>query len=69
MTNEQMTVLYALRKTKIHWDEDKDWHALFVVLSLMRELKMMRVLDLLLMPGEFREVIMFTLKNGVQDGT
>jgi len=67
LTNEQKAVLYAFRKVRIHWDEDNDWRGLFIVLSALRELHMLRVIDLLLLPGEFRELVTYTLKHGGHD--
>lgn len=63
LTNEQRTVLYALRLIRLRWEEEADYAGLIITLTAMKEMKMLRVLDFVLLPGEFREVVMWTLKN------
>lgn len=63
LTSEQRTVLYALRLIRLRWDDEADYAGLIITLTAMKEMKMLRVLDLVLLPGEFREVVMWTLKN------
>jgi len=63
LTSEQRTVLYALRLIRLRWEEEADYAGLIITLTAMKEMKMLRVLDFVLLPGEFREVVMWTLKN------
>lgn len=63
LTSEEKAVLYALRLIRLRWDEDADYEGLVATLTAMKDMKMLRVLDLLLLPGEFREIVMWTLKN------
>lgn len=63
LTSEQKAVLYALRLIKLRWDEEADYAGLVTMLKVAQELNMMRLLDVLLLPGQFREVVMFTLQN------
>lgn len=63
LTNEQKAVLYVLRLIKVNWDSNNDYRGLLVTLSAMREMGMLRLLDLLLMPGEFREIVLYTLRH------
>lgn len=64
LTNEQKAVLYALRLIRVNWDSSNDYRGLLVTLSAMREMGMLRLVDLVLMPGEFREIVLYILKHG-----
>ena len=64
LTNEQKTVLYALRLIRLNWDNDNDYRGLLTTLSALREMGMLRLVDLVLMPGEFREIVLYMLKHG-----
>ena len=63
LTSEQKAVLYALRLIKLRWDDEADYAGLVTMLKIAQELNMMRLLDVVLLPGQFREVVMFTLQN------
>lgn len=63
LTSEQKAVLYALRLIKLRWEDEADYAGLVVMLNVAQELGMMRLLDIILLPGQFREVVMWTLQN------
>lgn len=63
VTAEEKALLYALRTICWNWDINPDYRGLLLILSAMREKGMMRALDLLLLPGRFRAIVMYILKN------
>lgn len=67
LSDDRKAVLYALRLIRLRWDEDKDWRGLLATLRAVRDLGMLRLVDLLLMPGEFRETVIYMLKHGEEE--
>jgi hypothetical protein len=63
LTSEQKAMLYTLRLIRLRWDDENDYRGLVFTLNAMKEKKMLRLLDLILLPGKFREVVMFTLQQ------
>jgi len=56
-------IAYPLHRIMTNWEDEKDWNTLIACVILLRESGMLRRLDLILSPGDFREDVVTAIRG------